>query len=34
MNPEKCNSTGQTLGLFSRDYKFESLKSQDHWKLI
>jgi hypothetical protein len=34
INSEKCNLTGQTLNLFSRDYQFESHKPQNHYKFI
>ena len=30
LNPEACNLIGQVFSLFSRDYQFESDKSQSY----
>jgi len=33
INYDGSSSTGQALGLLSRDHQFESYKSQGHWRL-
>jgi hypothetical protein len=32
INFERCSLTGQVLDLFSKNYHFESHKSQGHWR--